>query len=148
MFVQQVNMILHEVLRLYPPVPIIFRKTGKAIDLGGYKIPPNALITIPAFLVHRNKEFWGEDADEFNPDRFSGGLSKACKQQLAFFPFGWGHRICIGQAFSMTESKLALASVLQHFSFQLSPAYAHAPRTVVTLQPQHGAHLILHQLSS
>lgn len=140
-----VSMILQEVLRLYPSVVSLYRQTQKLTKLGDFSLPAEVDILLPTILIHHDPQIWGEDAGEFNPERFSQGISKASIGN-AYFPFGWGPRMCLGQSFAMIEARLAVAIILQHFSFELSPSYAHAPYTVITLQPQLGAHLIIHQL--
>ncbi|KAJ0985944.1 hypothetical protein J5N97_004300 [Dioscorea zingiberensis] len=141
-----VTMILYEVLRLYPPVVFLTRKTYKAMELGGITYPPGVIFSLPLLFIHHDPTFWGEDAKEFNPERFSEGISKASKVSAAFFPFGGGPRICIGQNFALIQAKIGICMILQHFSFVLSLSYIHAPHTVITLQPQHGAQLMLQKL--
>jgi cytochrome P450 len=82
-------MILYEVLRLYPPVIAQYQHAYKETKIGDISIPAGVDLVLPTLLIHHDHELWGDDAEEFKPERFSEGFSKASKDQLAFFPFGW-----------------------------------------------------------
>ena len=90
---------------------------------------------MPTHLVHRDLERWGNDANEFNPSRFSKEMSNAAKVPGSFFPFGGRPRVCIGQNFALIEAKFALTRIVQRFSFELFPSYAHAPRCLISMEP-------------
>ena len=122
------------------------RIVHKETKLGNLIIPIGVEIAIPTILVHHDYELWGENAKQFNPGRFSEGISKATKGQASFFPFGWGPRICVSQNFALIETKMALSLILQNFSFETSSSFAHAPYFIKTIQPQFGAHIILHEI--
>lgn len=129
-------MILQEVLRLYSPVPLTPRGPVETVKLGDLTIPVGVHLTL---LV-------GDDAKEFKPQRFAEGVSIAAKIQSSFIPFSMGPRICVGFNYAMIEAKMAIAMIVKHFSFELSPSYLHAPFAVLTLHPQYGAPIIMRNL--
>lgn len=139
-------MVLYEVLRLYPPTVFLVRAVQKKLKLGNLSLPAGINVSIPILLVHHDCDIWGDDAKEFKPERFSGGIAKATKGQVSFFPFGWGPRTCIGQNFALLEAKVVLSLLLQNFSFDLSADYKHDPTAILSLQPKHGAKIRLQKL--
>ncbi|KAL8255361.1 hypothetical protein R6Q59_033582 [Mikania micrantha] len=141
------NIIFNEVLRLYPSIVSMTRQVYEETKLGNLTLPAGSLVQINTLMLHHDRDMWGDDVLEFKPKRFSEGILKATTNgQAAYLPFSGGPRICVGQNFAIVEAKLCLAMILQHFSFEVSPSYSHAPYTIPTLQAQFGAHLILQKL--
>lgn len=141
-----VDMIVKESLRLYPPIVALIRRTNKPMTLGKLNLPQGMELMIPILAIHHDQALWGDDVNQFNPQRFSKGVAQAAKHPLAFIPFGAGPRTCIGRNFTMLEAKVALTMILQRFSFDISPSYRHAPTVLMMLHPQHGAQIIFQKL--
>lgn len=135
-------MILNEVLRMYPSVPLLARAPTETVKLGDMTVPVGVDLMLLIGAMHHDPKIWGDDVSEFKPERFESGM----RGQSGFMPFSSGPRVCIGQNLGMIEAKIAVAMMLQRFSFELSPSYLHTPFLIITLQPQHGVPLLLRKL--
>ncbi|MHA4778887.1 cytochrome P450 [Streptomyces sp. MSC1_001] len=111
-----VTQVLKEAMRLFPAAPVIGRRAVAATQVGGVTIPAGADVIVAPWVTHRHPDYW-EDAERFDPDRFTPE-AEAARPRYAWFPFGGGPRACIGQHFSMLESVIALAMILQRYGFE------------------------------
>jgi len=145
-YCMQLGMVLNESLRLCTPASLLPRQAFENVKMGDVELPKGMSVWIPVLAIHDNKELWGEDANEFNPQRFAEGVQKACKHQMGFLPFSSGPRVCLGQNFAIMEAKVVMAMILSRFKFTLSPNYRHAPVCVLTLKPKHGVPIIFERL--
>ncbi|TXG68827.1 hypothetical protein EZV62_003762 [Acer yangbiense] len=108
-----VTNILHETLRLYSSVPVLTRSTYKETKLGEASLPPGILVSLPILMVHYDHEYWGDDAEEFNPDRFSHGVSKASSNnEVSFFPFNYVHAPTVDSAFDQCCTFLVVQTLV------------------------------------
>jgi cytochrome P450 len=130
------RMVFDETLRLYPPAWLITRRALAPDELGGYPIPSGALVVLSPYAMHRHPAFW-EDPDRFDPQRFSAGRS-ASRPRFAYFPFGGGPRLCIGNTFALVEAQVVLASIARAYRLELVPGQTIVPEASVTLRPRHG----------
>lgn len=83
-------------MRLYPTVPVIGRVTIEPIELNGIEIPANVPLFIGIRQIQRRKDYWGENANEFDPDRFDRPIN-----MNAYLAFSSGLRNCIGNLKSL-----------------------------------------------
>ena len=88
------------------------------IHLHGYYFPPGTVLSVPTYSVHHSKEIWGEDADEFRPERWLGeGIT--ARQKNAFIPFSYGPRACVGRNVAEMEMKLIVATWARRYEVVL-----------------------------
>jgi cytochrome P450 len=107
--------VILESMRLYPPAYVLGRQAAEPCELGGYVLPAGGTVLMPQWVIHRDPRFYDEP-DRFQPDRWADDLQKRLPR-FAYFPFGGGPRVCIGNAFAMMEMVLVLASICRRWSF-------------------------------
>ncbi|KIO25816.1 hypothetical protein M407DRAFT_24871 [Tulasnella calospora MUT 4182] len=115
--------VLDETLRLFPPVPINVRHSKHDVVIptreGGLYIPRGDFTCIYSTIsIQRRKDLWGDDAEEYNPERWMDPerARKTASDPFMFLPFNGGPRICLGQQFAYNEASFVLFRILQKFS--------------------------------
>jgi cytochrome P450 len=128
--------VLHEALRLYPPVWMLARISEKEDVLGGVKIPKHTLVFFLPYLLHRRPDLWPEP-EKFDPSRWLPDAVRP-KSRCAFIPFSSGPRKCIGDGFALLEGQLVLATLLQRARLKIDRSHPFEPEPVITLRPLYG----------
>lgn len=130
------DMVLDEVLRLYPPAWIGPRRAVREFEFGGYTVPRGAYVNYCSWASHRIPEVFPEP-EAFIPERFARER-KAALPRGAYVPFGGGSRICIGKRFGQTEVKLVATKLLRHLDVDALPGRTVTIRQMPTLSPRGG----------
>lgn len=130
--------VVSEALRIYPPVWVIARTAAMTYEYRGLEIPAGSLLLIPQIAIHRDSR-WYPEPMQFNPDRFLPEAT-AARPRYAYFPFGAGPRICIGENFAWLEAVLVLASVVRNWRLGFSgPTPEELPLSAqISLRPRDG----------
>lgn len=129
------NQVIHETLRLRCPVVQIRRVCKKETNIMGYHFPKGSIVAAAIANLHRDKDFWGEDAEEFRPERWNEKKPPG----VSYMPFGYGPRMCIGVNFANIEMRVVLARLLQRFVFAPHSKHLSLCRASgVTVRPQEG----------
>ena len=132
---------IKEVLRLYPPAPATPRDPVGDQDLGGMRVSPGTYVMLFPYATHRHPGFW-DDPERFDPDRFLPEREET-RHPFAYFPFGGGQRICIGNSFAMLEAHVLTALLARRFSARL--VAGHKPQVEMggTLMVRNGLPMLL-----
>jgi cytochrome P450 len=135
------GMVVDEAMRLYPPVWAIGRAAIDDDEIMGYRIPKGSNLALSQYYAHRHPAFW-ENPERFEPERFSAERSGG-RPRYAFFPFGGGPRMCIGNIFALTEAQLVLASVAQRYRLRMVPNHRIELQPLITLRARYGVKVTL-----
>lgn len=134
------NAVLRESLRLQPTAPAITLKANEDTTLGEkYGCKKGAPIVALLHKLHRDPLVWGEDAEEFRPERMLDEEFERRNTQFpnCWKPFGNGMRACIGRPFAWQEALLVLALLLQNFNFtEKDPSYQLQIKQTLTIKPK------------
>jgi cytochrome P450 len=133
--------VVTEAMRLYPPAYTIGREAIEGCTIGGYRIPEGTTLLLSQWLVHRDARYF-EQPEAFRPERWENGLAQRLPK-YAYFPFGGGPRLCIGNTFAMMEAVLVLATIAGCYRLTLVPDHPIVPGATFTLRPVHGVKAVL-----
>lgn len=94
--------------RLVPP--------GEGIEILGKHFPSYTVLSVPAYTIHHSKDIWGNDADEYVPERWDFLTER---QKNSFIPFSYGPRSCVGRNVAEMELALIVGTTFRRYEFDL-----------------------------
>lgn len=128
--------VILESMRLYPPAWAIGREALEDLTVAGYHIPKGAQLWMMQWVNHRDPRYFPEPL-RFFPERWLEGLERSLPK-FAYYPFGGGHRICIGNHFAMMEAILTLVTLVRRVRIRLvNPDEPLQLLASITLRPKH-----------
>ena len=128
--------VIKESMRLYPPAWAIGREALGDTAIGSYHVPTKTQMFISQYVIHRDPRFF-EEPVVFDPSRWQDGRTERLPA-YAYFPFGGGPRLCIGNSFARMEAVLLLATIARAFSLEPVPGETPVPQPSITLRPRGG----------
>jgi cytochrome P450 len=142
----ELEMVLDETLRKYPPAWVGPRRAVKAYEFGGHTVPARAFVNYSSWASHHLPDVW-ENPDEFRPERFTPE-AKAALRKGAYVPFGGGSRTCIGMRFGQLEVRTIATMLLARVSVSLRDDFELTIRQMPTISPKDGLPVHVHARAS
>lgn len=138
-----VEAVILETLRLHPTVWLLGREALEPVEIGGARIAKGMTVWMSQWVIQRDPRFFA-DPLAFEPERWLDGLIKRIPR-YAYFPFGGGPRICIGDGFAKTEAALLLAAIAQRYKLSLVPGAVVEHVPTITLRPAGAVPMVVTQ---
>ncbi len=133
--------VVTETLRLFSTVWLLGREAIEDVIIGGHRVPKGWTVYMSQWIVHRDPR-WFDEPLTFSPERWEDGLIKRIPR-YAYFPFGGGPRLCIGNNFALMETGLLLATIAGRYRIKLAPDANVVPLPTMTLRPEFGVKVIV-----
>jgi len=125
-----VRAVLAETMRLYPPAWVTARRALHDVEIGPYTVGRGDIVIVSQFVSHRDPRYF-PDPERFDPERWFGPPPP----KFAYFPFGGGNRLCIGEQFAWMEGILAIATIARRVRLERVDAGEVGTLPLVTLRP-------------
>jgi cytochrome P450 len=135
--------VVTESMRVLPTVWLLGREAVEPVEVGGYRAPRGTTVWMSQWVIHRDPR-WYDEPEAFRPDRWADGLARRIPR-YAYFPFGGGPRVCIGNQFARMEAVLLLAAIARRFRPRVPPGTVVNPVPTMTLRPEHGIPVVLEE---
>lgn len=110
------GMRLHSTSALGLPRLVAPNPEGEGVTFNNTYFPPGTVLSVPSYTIHHLAEIWGPDVEDFKPDRW---LNLTERQKMAFNPFSYGPRACVGQNVAVMELQIILGTVFRRYEFEL-----------------------------
>jgi cytochrome P450 len=136
--------VMKESMRLYPPAFVVARSALRDVSIGGFPIHKDEIVLMAPWLLHRDPRFF-DDPLRFDPDRFLPDREAAIPK-FAYFPFGGGRRICIGNQFALMEGQIILSTIARQVSMELISQKPVGLQPFITLRPKGGVPVRIRRL--
>lgn len=119
----ELDWVIKEALRLYPPIIMVMRRMLEGFDFGGYHVPKDAMVMASPAIAHRIPEVFA-NPNRFEPDRFGPEREEDRKHPMSWISFGGGRHRCMGIVFAQLQLRAIWSHLLRNFDFELlEPRY-------------------------
>lgn len=143
---EEVDWVLRESLRLYPPLSIILRRAVRECVFQDWVIPAGTAVTVYPVATQRLPQWWS-DPDRFDPERFSAARAEHRRHPFAWAPFGGGAHMCLGLHFAEMQVRSVLRSLLLDARVQTPGGYRMPYQLAPIAKPRDGLPLSIQGLS-
>jgi cytochrome P450 len=138
----ELELVLDETLRMYPPAWVGPRRAIEAFEFEGSTVPARAFVNYCSWASHHLPDVFAEP-EEFRPERFTPE-ARAELPKGAYVPFGGGSRTCVGMRFGQLEVRTIATLILSRFTLSLPEDFRLEIRQMPTISPKHGLPVLVH----